>query len=228
MKQDSQSHPDSQKTQDELDNEALSALMDDELSDFELRRLLARLDAEPELLARWERFNLTRAVLSGEPVQHPLLPSDNSLSLHARVMQAVTAEQQPSLPEATSAVGAEGRNNHWRRGMARLAVAASVAVAAFVGMQSMLQPGDSISTSGAVPLASEQTESGSNAVEIRQIAVDAEAQQRLNEYIQSVNIPARVDSESAPFSILRESPMLRPVSDRELVPVDSSQQIQQP
>ena len=109
-----------------------------------------------------------------------------------------------------------------------MAVAASVAVAAFVGMQSMLQPTDSISTSGAVPLASEQTESGSNAVEIRQIAVDAEAQQRLNEYIQSVNIPARVDSASAPFSILRESPMLRPVSDRELVPVDASQQIQQP
>ena len=56
MQQDSQSHPDSQKTQDELDNEALSALMDDELSDFELRRLLARLDADPELfevIASW-------------------------------------------------------------------------------------------------------------------------------------------------------------------------------
>tara|TARA_R100000306_G_scaffold60810_2_gene61821 strand:+ start:76121 stop:76807 length:687 start_codon:yes stop_codon:yes gene_type:complete len=228
MKQDSQSHPDSQKIQDELDNEALSALMDDELSDFELRRLLARLDADPELLARWERFNLTRAVLSGEPVQHPLLPSDNSQSLHARVMQAVTQEQQPPLSGVDTTKGADGRQNHWRRGVARMAVAASVAVAAFVGMQSMLQPTDSISTSGSVPLASEQVESGSNAVEIRQIAVDADAQQRLNEYIQSVNIPARVDSESAPFSILRESPMLRPVSDRELVPVDSSPQTQQP
>jgi hypothetical protein len=49
-----------------------------------------------------------------------------------------------------------------------------------------------------------------------QVAVDEEAQQRLNDYIRSVSIPGRSEA-PVPFNILDESSMLRPVSDLELI-----------
>ena len=78
------------KQQETLDNEAISALLDGELSDFELRRLMARLDAAPDaekqtLLGTWERFNLTSAALQAEPLGRPL-PARNGLTLADRIM----------------------------------------------------------------------------------------------------------------------------------------------
>ena len=46
------------------DEQALSALMDGELGEFELRRLLARVAVSPELQRTWERYNLARAALN--------------------------------------------------------------------------------------------------------------------------------------------------------------------
>jgi negative regulator of sigma E activity len=48
--------------------ETLSALLDDEAQELELRRLLRDLDQRPELLERWRRDQLTRAALHGTPV----------------------------------------------------------------------------------------------------------------------------------------------------------------
>ena len=82
----------------------------------------------------------------------------------------------------------------------------------FVGLQTQI-PDNDLQMAGNAPAA----DLG------RQLAVDTEAQQRLNDYIRSVSIPARVDNQSVPFNVLTESPLLRPVSDRELIPLDSFQ-----
>lgn len=196
---------DSQTGQNQIDEEALSALLDGELSDFELRRLLARLDENPELLQRWERYNLAGAALQPELIRRPT----DSPSFVDRVMLQV-AEEQPllALPSERS----------WGASVGRVAVAASVALAVFVGMQTVL-PGNSepmlADNTGGQDAQSSETAGFS--MESRQLAVQAEAQQRLNEYIRSVNIPARADKAPVPFNVLNESPLLRPVSGRELI-----------
>jgi hypothetical protein len=99
-----------------------------------------------------------------------------------------------------------------RQHFARFAVAASVTVAVFLGMQALLQDQGPSS----VELAEQRSSAGVSASR-QQIAIDTDAQQRLNDYIRSVSIPARLEAQSAPFNILLESPQLRPVSDRELI-----------
>ena len=47
-------------------DETLSAMMDDEAQDLELRRLLRDLDARPEERDRWARYHLARAALHGD------------------------------------------------------------------------------------------------------------------------------------------------------------------
>ena len=197
-----------QAGREEMDDEALSALLDGELSDFELRRLLARLDENPELLQRWERYNLAGSALQPELIRRPGVNQDGNAFVD-RVMQQVALEQP--LSSAAPA-------RQWRASLGRMAVAATVALAVFAGMQTKL-PGNGqpmladnadsqdVMTSGNPELSTES----------RQVAVQADAQQRLNDYIRSVNIPARAESAPAPFNVLNESPLLRPVSDRELI-----------
>lgn len=92
--------------------EALSALLDNEVSELDARRLLRDMtDADAERLGHWQ---LARDVLQRHPVA--AVPADFS----ARIAAALEQEQQP---------------RHWALPIARLAVAASVALATVVGWQ---------------------------------------------------------------------------------------------
>ena len=192
--------------------EALSALMDGELEEFELRRLLARISERPDLLATWERYNLARAVFQPEPLKFDSLRTRSDIllpdQLTSRIMSAVDAEPGFNT-QAASAEAERAERTRWNNNIARLAVAASVAVAVFMGMQTLLDQ------SPAQMVA--DTQNGAEYTGL-QLAVDEDAQQRLNDYIRSVSIPARAEEPvSQPYNILLESPMLRPVSDRELI-----------
>ncbi len=194
-----------QEIQDRLDREALSALMDDELSDFELRRLLKRLESRPALLAEWERLGLVRAALQPDPFRLPT-SSDFAGRVLANIEQSIA--QEGPLPAG------DDRSAGWARNLTRFAVAASVTFAVFLGMQAVLQsPG----TGDSQPALATDSGTAVPGSRNQQLAVDAEAQQRLNDYIRSVTIPARVESQSAPYNVLLDSPQLRPVSDRELL-----------
>lgn len=202
------------------DEEALSALMDGELSEFELRRLLSRVDTSPELRMTWERYNLARAAFDAEPLDMRSaslsLLNNNSGTLLDRIMMEV--DQQPlKVTDRQNLHTASTKTiKPWQRDMARLAIAASVALAVFVGMQSVLtptgiQPDIASSSATTVQTARDMAERQNV-----QVAVDEEAQQRLNDYIRSVSIPGRSEA-PVPFNILDESSMLRPVSDLELI-----------
>jgi sigma-E factor negative regulatory protein RseA len=92
--------------------EALSALLDNEASELDARRLLRDMnDEDAERLARWQ---LARDLLQ----RHAVAPVPADFA--SRLGVAIAAEQQPK---------------HWAMPLARLAVAASVALATVVGWQ---------------------------------------------------------------------------------------------
>jgi len=55
----------------EQDLAALSALMDDEAQELELRRLLGSVSEDPALRARWRRQQLVRDLIQGRRVDRP-------------------------------------------------------------------------------------------------------------------------------------------------------------
>lgn len=220
----------------ELYEEQLSALMDGELGEFEMRRLLTMLDEHdtPEaalqsrtLLARWERYHLIRAALRTEPLVASVVSRGagsegangqlTGLALVDRINAAVAAEPAASVAVSTPAAAAAASVSSrpvWAVRAGQSAIAATVALSAFLGMQVLMDSGDGV-TSGQAGLLAER-----HAVPVseRQFAVDADAQQRLNDYIRSVSIPARTESQAAPYNVVLESsPLLRPVADRELM-----------
>lgn len=202
-----------ERSQQQLDREALSALMDSELSDFELRRLLRRVEQRPELLAIWERFGLIRAALQPDPLQSPLSP-DFASRVMAEVDQSIKRNGLLSSVAARVIPPRHTGPTGWARNTTRFAVAASVTFAVFMGMQAVLQHPGAVDSQPAVA-SGNSTQSALS--DNRQLAVDVDAQKRLNDYIRAVTIPARVESQSTPYNVLLDSPQLRPVADRELL-----------
>ena len=45
----------------QIDRESISALLDNEADDLELRRFLKACEQDPELLETWERFSLVQS-----------------------------------------------------------------------------------------------------------------------------------------------------------------------
>ena len=95
-------------------HESLSAVMDNEADELELRRVLA--GDNPELRATWSRYQLARAV-------HKEL-IEPRLDIAAAVSAALADEAAPVRSSATG----------WRS-LGRLAVAASVTVAVLAGVR---------------------------------------------------------------------------------------------
>ncbi len=96
--------------------ESLSAVMDNEADELELRRVLAASE-EPELRATWSRYQIARAVMHKELLEP-------RLDIAAAVSAALADEALP----------AQATGSRWR-GLGRLAVAASVTVAVLAGVR---------------------------------------------------------------------------------------------
>lgn len=96
--------------------ESLSAVMDNEADELELRRVLAASD-DAELRATWSRYQVARAVMHKELLEP-------RLDIAAAVSAALAAEAAP----VKAAAGA------WRT-IGRVAVAASVTLAVLVGVR---------------------------------------------------------------------------------------------
>lgn len=119
--------------------EQLSAFIDNELSEFEERRLLAELERDPALRESWDRYHLIRAALRNE-----LDLSAGGLATASRVADGLAHR------------GPEKQRPHWARPTARiagtLAIAASVAAVTLVGLYTFNRPaGDSAQLAGAKP-----------------------------------------------------------------------------
>lgn len=201
-----------------INDEALSALLDGEASEFELRRLLAA--NEPATSAKWARLNAAQAIVHGQgSTLHRLSPD-----FAARVMAQLSDADSETGREPAGALdaprdageqfglvsGSMGGvlGSGWAQGAAKLAIAASVAVAFVVALQSPTAINEP-------PTAAVATSPSIQEVAAPQRgAVDEAAQQRLREFIASMRVDA---DEPMQFEQLQDSPLYRLVSDKRLI-----------
>lgn len=97
--------------------DTLSAGIDGELSNEQLRFLLRRLDHDATLQQTWARYHIAR-----DSLRHQLPPMASD-GFATRVMAAIDQESRPAL---------SSRRNHWLRWSTGGAIAASVAAAALM------------------------------------------------------------------------------------------------
>ena len=121
-------------------NEPISALLDNEADNLELRRFLKSCEQNPTLLEAWERYSLVQSALheSAKPV---------NASLSQRIAEQI--ELQAPLSAILAPV-----QSSWKDGLTKMAIAASVAAVFLVAVQLNL---DSDAGSSAIPAIADQS-----------------------------------------------------------------------
>ena len=114
---------------EELDSQ-LSAMFDDELAEAECELLARRLSRDGELKARWGRYAVIAAAIRAE----------RGVRLNARVARRVSLAigSEPPLSSKTAPRRGERR---WRRPLAGVAMAASVAAVSILWLRAQTPPG---------------------------------------------------------------------------------------
>lgn len=107
--------------------ETLSALMDDEAEQLELRRVLHAGEQDPDVRRSWERYQLARSVMHKEPWQP-------GVDLSAGIAAALADEPVPAIAPTVAPT-------RWKMQLGRVAVAASVTLAVLVGVRMINQDG---------------------------------------------------------------------------------------
>ena len=105
--------------------ETLSALMDDEAEQLEIRRVLRAGEQDQEIRRSWERFQLARSVMHKEPWY---TGTDLSASIAAALADEPALQTKP-VPQSA----------RWKVHLGRVAVAASVTVAVLAGVRMINQ-----------------------------------------------------------------------------------------
>ena len=112
----------------QIDKESISALLDNEADDLELRRFLKACEQDPSLLETWERFSLAQSALHESAV--PVNPS---------LAQRIAAQIEQEAPLA--AVPVANPHSSWKDSLSKMAIAASVAAVFLVTVQVNLDNG---------------------------------------------------------------------------------------
>jgi len=190
----------------QIEKETLSALLDNEADDLELRRFLKSSEQDPSLLETWERYSLVQSVLheSAQPV---------SSRLSERI--AAQIEQEAPLTAILSAAAPIS----WKENLSKIAIAASVAAVFLVAVQFNL---DSGSGSAAVPALAGQSIENNAAPVIEPLAAPtllAESNGNaafavdggvVRQYIDSLTLD---DEEPVRVEHIQDSPLYRLVND---------------
>lgn len=110
--------------------EKLSAFIDGELSDTEMQEVLLALKGDAELRQAWSRYHLVRSAIQGHSATRP---GDDFAQRIAHQLAAEPAVLAPSAMSADKGFLARAT------GMAgRLAIAASVAAIAIIGLRTLI------------------------------------------------------------------------------------------
>ncbi len=120
---------------------SLSAVIDDEADEFELRRVLDEVDKNEELRSTWERYHLIGSRLRSERI-------DTRAKLRQQVWDVLDFEGEdavsPVSPRIDGEDGPTSRSNPWLGRWTSIAVAATVALAVVVGLNPFDTPADDI------------------------------------------------------------------------------------
>ena len=182
-------------------SETISAVMDSQSDDLEVRRLLKALDNASEeeaaaLLAQWESFHSIGSVLRNESVSNSETPTMRASASFAASVSAAIADE---VPMDSSHKHASKSQPMWQR----FAVAATVTLAVLVGVQeyeSMQEGGASYTADNAVAVptvkSTDQSFVDLTAIQLAssEMALESpiseaekleaiEAQEKLNEYL---------------------------------------------
>lgn len=128
-----------QLTDSEL--ELLSRSMDEDLSDFESKRLNKHVLSKSEATETWMRYHAVSAVMQKQ------FPTGIAKDFSSRVMRAVENEDMQPLSDKSlttakpSTSNSGGAMHNYMKQFAGLAVAASVAAVSVVVYQQQIQPG---------------------------------------------------------------------------------------
>jgi sigma-E factor negative regulatory protein RseA len=119
----------------ERNKESLSALMDGEADELEIRRVLNQLDKDDELRDKWKNYHLMGSLMRDE--------SFDSLDLTRGINQILDGELAPSgaadinTPQSPRESHAQKSRSAWYKPLTSVAVAASVTLAVLLGVQSI-------------------------------------------------------------------------------------------
>lgn len=199
----------------QIDKESLSALLDNEADDLELRRVLKACEQDTQLLETWERYSLVQSVLHESAI--PVSPS-----LSQRIAAQIETEATPETKTPTL------DSSNWQQGMAKFAIAASVAVVFMFAVQSNLSSNPESVSAPAIAQGTQvdvQELAGPQAInqpattllaseEVDPVALQA-AQQRLREYIESMTFD---EEEPVRLEHIQDSPLFRLVNELQSKP----------
>ncbi|MFT6114018.1 MAG: sigma-E factor negative regulatory protein RseA [Oleispira sp.] len=119
----------------ERNKESLSALMDGEADELEIRRVLNQLDKDDELRNHWKNYHLMGSLMRDE--------SFDGLDLTRGINQILDGELAPSgagdisIPKSAREGHVKRSRNAWYKPLTSVAVAASVTLAVLLGVQSI-------------------------------------------------------------------------------------------
>ncbi len=116
----------------ELDQELLSRILDEDVSEFEAQKILKEYRSNPELQAIYHRYNIIGHAMRKE------LPAKLNHSFTKEVMSKLS-DEKISVPESTEVSEITNRTNKYTTAIG-IAIAASVAVFSFVAFQNFMQP----------------------------------------------------------------------------------------
>ncbi|MFT4863385.1 MAG: sigma-E factor negative regulatory protein RseA [Pseudohongiellaceae bacterium] len=181
----------------EFENESLSALLDGETDELELRRVLRSSESDREVLQTWARYNHAQAVLHSEVILA-------SPGFAAGVAEQLENEVPLQRAKGFSAVIAN--LSDWQKTAAKMAIAASVALVFLVSMDEFANPGS------AAPMVAGDRSGASDVPSVASsepIIMDPQAEKRLRDYIQATAID---DDEPVRLEHIQDSPLYRLVN----------------
>jgi len=108
--------------------ESLSAMVDNEANELEVRRILKNLDSNPELMERWRRYHLIGSALRKERSVHVSSPG----KLVESVALYIDSAPSQARPDSRSQ-----QSGSWRDLLGKSAVAASFAATLVLGFNFM-------------------------------------------------------------------------------------------
>lgn len=185
--------------------ETISALLDNEADDLELRRFLKSCEQDPSLLETWERYSLVQSALheSAKPV---------NASLSQRIAEQI--EQEAPL----SATGAPVQSS-WKESFSKMAIAASVAAVFLIAVQFNLDSGPGTSAIPAIADQSSENIESPAALSLAATTLLAEAGVEVpvvvdggivRQYIESLTLD---DEEPVRIEHIQDSPLYRLVNE---------------
>lgn len=193
----------------EFSKESLSALLDGEIDDLELRRLLRQSETDSSVLDTWNRYNHVQSALVGD-----------TRAASPSFLDAISTQIQNEQPLQRSKSGAavsSSSNVSWHNPLAKMAVAASVALVFVFSFQSISTTSSSSSTLAGAQSEPVPFELAPTAILAsgEQIVVDPAAEQRLRDFIGAIEFD---EDEPVRIEHIQDSPLYRLVNQLEEKP----------